>query len=207
MYTASATTVNDEPLSSAFSGILGLALPLNSYIASQIPSGSSDLADGAAFSSNLFSITPIAPSSRFFSLALERPGSNKIPSLLGIGRHPSGIVSDPSQIKYAALQSEQSGDFYWKAGISALTVYVNGEAKPVRLTSASASGGPIGQPTAVVDSGMPIILATPDIANGIYGALGIGPGSDGQCKYSPIFSEKKRLTLFQTTSIAQHPST
>ncbi|KAH8078426.1 hypothetical protein BXZ70DRAFT_1012766 [Cristinia sonorae] len=40
--------------------------------------------------------------------------------------------------------------------------------------------------TAVVDSGMPIILASLDIANGTYGALGIGPASDRQCE-SPVF--------------------
>lgn len=38
-----------------------------------------------------------------------------------------------------------------------------------------------GTPTAVVDSGMPIILASTSIANGIYGALGVGPSSDGNC--------------------------
>lgn len=86
-------------------------------------------------------------------------------------------------MKYAELQSERGGDFFWKARVNAVTVYVNGEPRPVRLTSASVSGGPAGRSTAVVDSGMPIILASPDIANGIYGALGIGPGGDGQCKY------------------------
>ncbi|KAK7684268.1 hypothetical protein QCA50_012592 [Cerrena zonata] len=150
-------------------------------------------------------ITPITPSSCFFSLALKRPGLNKIPSLLGISCHPLGIVSDPSQSKYAALQNEQSGDFYWKAGISALTVYVNREAKPVWLTSASASGGPIGQPTAVVDSGMPIILATPDIMNGIYGALGIGPGSDGQYYVNCTTPINMTITLDNHPEIPLHP--
>ena len=71
--------------------------------------------------------------------------------------------------------------------MSAVTVYVNGQAKPVMLTSASTSAGGSGKSTAVVDSGMPIILAAPDIANGIYGALGIGPANDGQCKLSLEF--------------------
>ncbi|KAK7678909.1 hypothetical protein QCA50_018049 [Cerrena zonata] len=144
-------------------------------------------------------------SHRFFSLALKCPGLNKIPSLLGISCHPLGIISDPSQIKYAALQNEQSGDFYWKAEISALTVYVNREAKPVWLTSASASGGPIGQPTAVVDSGMPIILVTPDIANGIYGALGIGPGSDGQYYVDCTTPINMTITLDNRPEIPLHP--
>lgn len=57
---------------------------------------------------------------------------------------------------------------------------MNGVEKVVSVgTSAAASEE---MPTAVVDSGMPIILASVEIANGIYGALGIGPASDGQCE-------------------------
>jgi hypothetical protein len=36
-------------------------------------------------------------------------------------------------------------------------------------------------PVAVLDSGVPLIVTTSEIANGIYGTLGIGPGADGQC--------------------------
>ena len=92
------------------------------------------------------------------------------------------IKNDPTQVKYAEIQSERTGDFFWKARVNAVTVYVGGEAKPVQVTAGSVSGSPLGRATAVVDSGMPIILAAPEIANGIYGALGIGPGSDGQCE-------------------------
>ncbi|KAH0578208.1 hypothetical protein H2248_004083 [Termitomyces sp. 'cryptogamus'] len=58
---AAATVVTSEPLSAAFSGILGLALPLNSIIAELIPPVTSNSPDGAAWASNLFSITPPPP--------------------------------------------------------------------------------------------------------------------------------------------------
>ncbi|CAL1713873.1 unnamed protein product [Somion occarium] len=200
---AAASTVNDEPLSSDFSGILGLALPLNSYISQQLPAGNSDAPDGAIFSSNLFSMTPssTAPSARFISISLERPGSERIPSLLGIGRHPPSIVNDPSKIDYAPLVSEYSGDYFWKANVNAITVYVDGVPKPISLKSASRVQGSM--TTAVVDSGMPIILASPDIANGIYGALGIGPGSDDYVDCTtPI---NMTVTLDDRPEIPLHP--
>lgn len=109
---ASASTVENEPLTSSFEGLLGLALPLNSVISkyptalsprvlcqcraivgSKIPAGVGDSADGAVFSSNLFSLTggEGAPSQRFISLSLSRPGTSKYPALLGLGRHPTQV--------------------------------------------------------------------------------------------------------------------
>ena len=38
------------------------------------------------------------------------------------------------------------------------------------------------KPNVMLDSGVPIIVATERIANAIYGALGIGPASDGNCE-------------------------
>ncbi|KAH0832400.1 aspartic peptidase domain-containing protein [Lanmaoa asiatica] len=176
---AAATTVNTEPLSYNFNGVLGLALPLNSLIQQAIPASTGDAPDGAAISSNLFSLTPAAdaPSQPFFSLTLARPGSSQIPSLLGIGRHPPEIVPDPSQIRYSSLVSENIGTLFWKTTVRAITVYVNGQTYPVALQSLSGALEPI----ALLDSGLPLIITTPTLANGIYGALGIGPSSDGNC--------------------------
>jgi hypothetical protein len=142
--------------------------------------------DGAPFTSNLFGITTVgsAPSSRFLSLTLSRPGSSAIPSQLGIGRHPSQIVPDPSRISYSTLvQDSQNtgngGTLFWEVQVRAVTLYVNGSPKSVNLGN-SRSGNAL--PTAILDTGVPLILATSTIANGIYGALGIGPAADGQCK-------------------------
>lgn len=190
--TAAANTVDDEPLSSDFSGILGLALPQNSVIASLIPPVAGNQPDGAVFASNLFTMTPssTAPSSRFLSVTLARPEANGggIPSQIGIGRHPPDLVPDPSKIQYDVLASDgagsSAGPFFWEAQLGGVSVWVDGVEKVVDIGSSAAYPGQ--PPTAVVDSGMPIILATLSIANGIYGALGIGPASDGQCKYLPL---------------------
>ena len=49
--------------------------------------------------------------------------------------------------------------------------------------------------TAIIDSGMPVILARQDIANGIYGALGVGPGNDGQCECLDIALRPRAFTV------------
>ena len=183
VYAAAATSVDSEPLASDFSGILGLALPLNSVISQQIPPTTSSVPDGAVVASNLFSISPtyIAPSYRFISLTLTRPdgGASSVPSLLGIGRHPpTDVVPDPSKVQYSSLAAPPqagtgSSPYFWQTLLNGINVYVDGVRKPVNVGSSA---------TAVIDSGMPVILANQDIANGIYGAVGIGPGSDGQCE-------------------------
>ncbi|KAH7884929.1 aspartic peptidase domain-containing protein [Phlebopus sp. FC_14] len=175
---AAATSVNSEPLSYDFDGILGLSLPLNSLIRQAVPATTNNNPDGAPFSSNLLALTPSsdAPSQAFFSLTLARPGSNQIPSLLGIGQHPSDIVPDPTKIQYSPLVSESVGILFWKTSIKAITVYVGSQARPVSLQSVTGAA----YPTALLDSGVPLIITTSTIANGIYGALGISPASDGQ---------------------------
>ncbi|KAH8078430.1 aspartic peptidase domain-containing protein [Cristinia sonorae] len=200
---AAANRVDDEPLSADFSGILGLALPLNSYISEQIPPTVGNQADGAAFTSNLFGTTPAqdAPAARFLSLSLERPGSSKIPSYLGIGKHPPDIISDPSKIEYAPLVNEPSGAYFWKSNVKAVTVYQDGLKKPIAVKS----GNGAAFATAVVDSGMPIILASLDIANGIYGALGIGPASDRQYYVPCDLPMNLTITLDDRAEIPLHP--
>lgn len=186
---AAANNVQSEPLGPKFSGILGIALPLNSMIASAIPPVTNNNPDGAAWASNLFSITPIdhAPASRFLSLSLSRPGSDRISSALGIGRHPTELVPDPDLIQYSPLVSEQSGTLFWKVGVRAITVYVNGEPRKVDV-GRSYTGAVF--PSAILDSGVPLILTTSTIANAIYGAIGINPSSDGSCTFSfPSFND------------------
>ena len=137
--------------------------------------------DGATFTSNLFGITPTsqAPSAHFLSLVLARPGSDRLPSCLGIGRHPASVVPDPSQVEYTTVISDSGGALYWKTDVTAITVYVNGIAKSVGL-GRGVKGTP--SPIAVLDTGVPTILTTSYLANGIYGAIGIEPSEDGNCE-------------------------
>ncbi|KAG1728997.1 aspartic peptidase domain-containing protein [Suillus lakei] len=177
---AAASTVSDEPLSLDFDGILGLALPLNSVIEQTIPPATNDNPDGASFSFE-------SPSQPFFSLTFARPGSDAIPSLLGIGMHPSSVVPDPSKIKYSTL---------------AITVYVDGQARPVVLTE-SITGAAF--PTALLDSGVPFIITTSSIANGIYGALGINPASDGNYYVPCTTPLNVSITLDGQPELPIHP--
>lgn len=201
---AAANTVSDEPLSSDFTGILGLALPLNSVIEQSIPPAENNNPDGAPFSSNLFSMTPAstAPSQPFFSLTLARPGSDTIPSLLGIGMHPSSVVPDPSKINYSTLVSQGVGILFWKTSVRAISVYVNGQARPVVLTE-SVTGAAF--PTALLDSGVPFIITTSSIANGIYGALGISPASDGNYYVPCTTPLNVTITLDGQPELPIHP--
>ncbi|KII90526.1 hypothetical protein PLICRDRAFT_536119 [Plicaturopsis crispa FD-325 SS-3] len=201
---AAASTVDGEPLASDFSGILGLALPRNSIIAQDIPPVTSNNPDGAAFSSNLFGITPVeqAPASRFISLSLSRPGSDRVPALLGIGRHPSELVSDPKAISYSTLVGQSSGTLFWKSDIRAITVYDNGVAKNVTL-GMSTTGNVF--PTAVLDTGVPTIVTTSNIANGIYGALGISPAQDGNYYIECDVPLNMTITLDGHPPIPLHP--
>ncbi|THG94158.1 hypothetical protein EW026_g7256, partial [Hermanssonia centrifuga] len=203
-YPAAASTVNDEPLSGDFSGVLGLALPLNSVIEEQIHPTTNNAPDGAMLASNLFTMTPSSstPESRFLSLSLERPGSSTIPSLIGVGQHPSQLVQDPSKIQYSPVASTSNGALWWQAHIWAVTVYVDGQPKQVTLSTSSSTRF---SPTAVIDSGMPIIMASKSIADGIYGALGIGPASDGNYYLSCTTPINMTVTLDNRTAIALHP--
>ncbi|KAI1783328.1 hypothetical protein LXA43DRAFT_903814 [Ganoderma leucocontextum] len=184
---------------------MGLALPVNSVIAHQIPTATNDVPDGASLSSNLFSITPLdtAPGARFFSLALERPGSDRVPSVLGIGRHPESLVSDPSKIEYAIVSPSGAGSLFWQASINTITVYVDGQPKPVSLPISVVPAA--NAPSAILDSGVPLIVTTTAIANGIYGAMGVGPASDGNYYIPCTTPLNVSLKLDSRSELFLHP--
>jgi hypothetical protein len=98
---------------------------------------------------------------------------------------------------YSTIVSDPLGNLFWKSNVEAITVYVDGVPKPITL-GASATGGPF--LTATLDTGVPFILTTTPIANGIYGALGISPASDGQCKFllSPLIRLISNLPCTRT---------
>ncbi|KAG7093672.1 hypothetical protein E1B28_007331 [Marasmius oreades] len=216
---AAATDVQDEPLSGSFNGVFGLALPGNSIIYNLIPGGTAvNGRDGALITSNLFSISPSssAPAARFISLTLSRPGSDTIPSLMGIGRHPpkSAIpsIGDGTQVAYSAPIASTNdkgpiGTIFWKTSVKDITVWVNNQPRVVKLSRSGIGGtggaGPF--PTAVLDTGIPLIYSTKVIADAIYGAIGISPASDGfyymDCK-TPL---NLTITLDDRPPISLHP--
>ena len=135
-FIAAATSVTNESLNSDFSGVLGLALQADSIIAQEIPPVIDSQPDGQTVVSNLFGITPsnAIPSQFFLSLLLNRPESNRVPAVLGIGRHPSddefngGMTLDPSQVTYSTPIAETNGIHWWKSELRGITVYVKGTA-------------------------------------------------------------------------------
>jgi Eukaryotic aspartyl protease len=116
-------------------------------------------------------------------MTLARPGSDRVPSLMAIGRHPtndpSGVLkeSDVERIQYSTLVSERLGTLFWKTSLRELVVWVNGEPHPIDLPRGG-TGSVF--PTAILDSGVPLIFTTSTIANAIYGAVGVSPSADGQ---------------------------
>ena len=178
---AAASNVTNEPLGDEFNGVLGLALPDNSLIASK---------DGEdAVTKGLFGADG-APNNKFIGMLLERPGSDRYPSLLGLGTHPSpGQLRLPdgkdveSSLSYLGLSADESGELLFKVQLAGLDAHPSTIQTPDastnqnNLTSDTALlGAPL---RAVFDSGVPLILTTSTIANAVYGAVGVGPGSDG----------------------------
>ncbi|KAJ3771179.1 acid protease [Lentinula raphanica] len=210
---AAASTVNSEPLSASFSGIIGLALPDNSLISRTIPSSSSSTTDGSQFTSNIFSLSPssLSPAARFLSLTLERPGSSKIPSLFGIGRHPSqsqvSQIGSGENVQYstplASLTSTgiSAGNLFWKTAINDITVWVDGQARVVSLQKNFYES----TPTAILDTGVPVILSSKNIADAIYGAIGVSPAQDGNYYVSCTTPLNLTITLDNRLPISVHP--
>ncbi|TRM62000.1 aspartic peptidase domain-containing protein [Schizophyllum amplum] len=174
---AAASNVTNEPLDDKFNGVLGLALPANSLIKAD--------GGGDAITAGLFGADG-APGDPFVGLLMERPGSDRYPSLMGLGMHPSadqlrlsggGAVEDA--VTYLGLSADEAGELLFKVQLAGI------EAHPSTLDTASENtldkdvsllGAPL---RAVFDSGVPLILTTSTIANAVYGSIGVGPGSDG----------------------------
>lgn len=133
---------------------------------------------------------------------LARPGSDRLPSLLGIGHHPASVVPDPSKVQYTTVVSDTDGTLYWKTDVRAITVYVDGVAKSITVGRGVKSTP---WPIAVLDTWVPTIVATSALANGIYGAMGVLPAQDGNCKsFTVLLLTPRNLRSRQITSLAQH---
>ncbi|KAF9022424.1 acid protease [Hymenopellis radicata] len=171
---AAASALTSEPLRPNFSGVLGLSPPLNSLISKVIPAtdgGNGSTVDGASWVSNVWSSSGTPPLQE--SNWME-PSSDSYPPFWG------GKLGNMSYTRpIASLDSATNqviGTTLWRVGLSALSV----GGKPITLISSSS--------TAILDSGVPTILASKAIADGIYGAVGVGPGGDGNY-YIPCSTE------------------
>jgi len=98
--------------------------------------------------------------------------------------------------------SDKPGTLFWKLRVTAITVYVNSTTEVVQL---GASNTGASSPVAVLDSGVSVILTTSNIANGIYGALGIEPASDGMYYVPCTTPLNMTITLGNRPEIPLHP--
>lgn len=169
---AAAKDVEGEDLGPLYSGILGIGLPASSIIEQALDND--DQLNGATILENIYDIggNLQSPVMHFMSLVLARPGDPRRPSLLGIGMHPPDIIVDPSKIIFSPVISDRNSASYWKLYGDKVSVFSGGIVKDVDIN----------QPV-VFDSGVPIILTTPAIADGIYNAIGVtADQQDGNCK-------------------------
>lgn len=187
--TATATTVENELLTLGFSGILALSFPLNSKIAREIPPTKGDTPDGAPIASNVFGLGSYGPREHYLTILLARPGMSRIPSVLGIGCHPSELLPSiteygsawESALQYNKVSMYETGTLFWAAPLTGLTAYVNGAAVDIPTGQPMVDSDSV-DPIAVFDTGIPYIFGRVDVINAFYGAYGIGPGTDGQCR-------------------------
>lgn len=191
--TAAATSVTDENLSIGFSGLLGLALPLNSQISSDIPPKTGNTPDGAPLVANLFGLgKEYSPTEHFIGLTLERPWSKAIPSRLGIGAHPPDLVPDPSKVAYSSVALYPRGSLFWSLPVTSIIAWVSSQPETIPLGRSLANPNSLA-PIAILDTGIPIIFVRTDIANALYGAYGISPAANGLCKLSFLSSPKNHV--------------
>jgi hypothetical protein len=123
------------------------------------------------------------------------------PSLHAV-RQGNGSTNDPSQLAWAQVLPTTSGYLHWRTQISEIIVTDDqGVEKSVSLSRSLVDGGRSSLwPVAVLDTGGSSILMRSDLANGLYGAIGIGPASDGMCNArSDSISTVRSLTNSQIT--------
>ncbi|EIW67855.1 hypothetical protein TREMEDRAFT_39997 [Tremella mesenterica DSM 1558] len=212
-----AQTVTQEDLSGgAFSGVLGLALPANSFILKQIPGTTGSSADGATFLDNLFGLGSAAPTERLFSLSLERREDVRTSSFLGIGTtfdtYCPKPCSPPSSPIVAQPQLGVTGYTHWRIQLQSITATtwsdpqhgLGGQVTTVTL-GASQVDTSKSTPLAVLDSGgVQILVGYKPFADSIYSIYGIQASSDGIYRL-PCTQQLALTFTFAETEYSVHP--
>ncbi|CAO1637849.1 unnamed protein product [Parajaminaea phylloscopi] len=189
----SATSIDNEPLSSMnVSGILGLSVPANSVIQSDLTgddTGNSldtSASDTGDILTGLWSAS--GPGKRLFGVGLQRlpsdGGGRTANSSLSLGGIDPAYVPSTANISYTPALADANGlAHHWKLYVSGFTATINGTAFSI---PASFVGQTTVNPTAVLDSGAPLSYAPASLLNAVYGAFvdpstnqRIGPGDNG----------------------------
>ena len=117
-------------------------------------------------------------------------------------RQADRSTNDPSQLAWAQVLSAPSGYLHWRTQISEIIVTDDrGIEKSVTLGRSLVDNGQTSLwPVAVLDTGGSSIYMRSDLANGLYGAIGIGPASDGICKPGRSCESSTCMVQFLTNS-------
>ena len=117
-------------------------------------------------------------------------------------RQIDGSINNPSQLAWAQILPAPSGYLHWRTQISEIIVTdEQGIEKSIALGRSLVDNGQSSLwPVAVLDTGGSSILMRSDLANGLYGAIGIGPASDGMCKHGDLCESSTCTVQFLTNS-------
>jgi hypothetical protein len=184
---ASCNRVEDEQLGSMeASGVMGLALPSNSIIQDTLSLDAPNANNTQTASNSTGSLLPglwqgISSSYRFFGLGLQRlpsDGGNGN-STLTFGDFDRNYLTDGADIKFSSALPDSDGIVRkWSLIVNDFYVRVNGSQVQIPLSTTGAN-----TPTAILDSGSPLNLASVSFLNAMYGAVNVGPAADGSGGY------------------------
>jgi hypothetical protein len=170
------------------SGLIGFALPANSIIQDTLTSDIVNPNNTETSANQTGSLLPglwdgVPAASRFFALGLQRlpsDGGNGN-STMTFGGYDSNYVSPgrEDRVKFSSVVPDDDNvRRKWKLIVTDFRVTSNSTTSQIPLTSTG-----VNLPTAILDSGSPLNLASVDFLNAMYGAINVGPAADGSGGY------------------------
>lgn len=171
------------------SGVLGLALPLDSLIQSTLSTtrtgNNNSITEPGRTGSLLPGLWYDAPmGQRFFGLGLQRlpsDGGNG-DSTITFGDYDQAYLptNRQSNVSWSSVLPDDDNVIRrWKTQVTDLSLKVNGSYSGIPLSRT----GSVGPATAILSSGVPFNYAPTSFLNALYGAYNIGPSSDGLGTY------------------------
>ncbi|PWN53621.1 acid protease [Violaceomyces palustris] len=210
-----ANDVNAEDLDvGKFSGVMGLGLPANSLIQNTL---NTTVEEGVANSGVDPSMTGSvlggiwqaeSQGRRFMGIGMQRleEEGGKGDSVLTFGMHdPSYAGTDLSLIKFSPVVPDADDVArQWRVYLTQLTVSLNGNTTDQIPLGFSGVASDSAYPLALLDTAASINLGPTNVLNALYGAWGIGPGTDGGY-YVPCDLQMNITVTLGGVSIPIHP--
>lgn len=186
---AAVDQVSNEQLGElGISGLVGLALPANSVIQETLTADMVNPNNSVINTTQTGSLLPglwegLPSSSRHFAMGLQRlpsDGGNGNSTITFNGYDRNYIATDEdSLVKFASVVPDNDNiKRKWKLIVTDFRVASNGTTFQIPLTSTG-----VNLPSAILDSGSPLNLASVDFLNAMYGAIDVGPAADGSGGY------------------------